>query len=510
MISMAGAPALAAHAVHVAARGAAAVPAAAPRPASNTVTLADFYNQPWWMILLKAVVIFLFLMLMTLFAIWAERRIIGRMQQRLGPNRAGPFGLLQSLMDGIKLPLKEDIVPRNVDKLLFWIAPAIAVIPAFISFAIIPFGPEVSIFGVRTPLQLTDLPVAVLLVLAMSSIGVYGIVLAGWASVSPYPLLGGLRSSAQVVSYEIAMALSFVAVFLYAGSLSTSAIVNAQASGNEFHLGGAPLHYPSWFAVLLFPSFVIYLITMVGETNRLPFDLPEGEGELVGGFHTEYSSLKFALFYLAEYINMTTVAALATTLFLGGWRAPWPVSVWPGANSGWWPLLWFLAKVLILLFGFVWLRGTLPRIRYDQLMAFGWKILIPASLAWILMIATIRVWRQHGGSTPVYIVGGAILGLLLLLAWAGDVAAEKRRAAAAPATETAAASGGAPGAVPASGAAASAPATVGAGTGGSGGFPVPPLDLPHYHGVGVAASPGGTPSDPDAVPRGTVKEVTGA
>ena len=500
MISMAGAPARAAHA---AARGVAAVPAAAPRPARNTVTLADFYNQPWWMILLKVVVVFLFLMVMTLFAIWAERRVIGRMQQRPGPNRAGPFGLLQSLMDGIKLPLKEDIVPGGVDKLLFWLAPAISVIPAFVSIAIIPFGPEVSIFGVQTPLQLTDLPVAVLLVLAMSSMGVYGIVLAGWASASPYSLLGGLRSSAQVVSYEIAMGLSFVAVFLYAGSLSTSAIVQAQAHGNEFHLGGVTLHYPSWFAVLLFPSFIIYVITMVGETNRLPFDLPEGEGELVGGFHTEYSSLKFALFYLAEYINMTTVAALATTLFFGGWRAPWPISVWAGANSGWWPLLWFLAKVLILLFFFVWLRGTLPRIRYDQLMALGWKVLIPASLAWILMIATIRVWRQHGGSTPVYIVGGAILGALLVLAWAGDVTAEKQRAAAAPPTEAAAA----PGTASASG---TASAASGAAAADSGGFPVPPLDLPHYHGIGVAASPGGTAADPAAVPRGTVKEVTGA
>jgi NADH-quinone oxidoreductase subunit H len=202
------------------------------------------------------------------------------------------------------------------------------------------------------------------------------------------------------------------------------------------------------------------------------------------------------------------VAALATTLFLGGWRAPWPISVWSGANSGWWGLLWFLAKVLILLFCFVWLRGTLPRIRYDQLMAFGWKVLIPASLAWILMIATIRVWRQHGGSAPVYIVGGAILGGLLLLAWAGDVAAERRRAAAAPATDTAAASEGASGA-PASATVAPAPATAGA-EAGAGGFPVPPLDLPHYHGVGVTAGPGGTPSDPEAVPRGAVKEVTGA
>src|SRR5499427_10892565 len=465
--------------------------ASAPPPPDPT--LASFYGQPWWMIVLKVVIIFVFLLLMALFLIWAERRVIGRMQQRPGPNRAGPFGILQSLMDGLKLPLKEDIVPRGVDKALFWLAPAIALIPAFISFAIIPFGPEVSIFGVRTPLQLADLPVGVLLVLAMSSIGVYGIVLAGWSSASPYSLLGGLRSSAQVISYEIAMALSFVAVFLYAGSLTTTAIVTAQAHGVPFHLFGVTFHFPSWFGVLLLPSFLIYLITMVGETNRLPFDLPEGEGELVGGYHTEYSSLKFALFFLAEYINMTTVAALATTLFLGGWRAPWPISVWSGANSGWWPLLWIVIKITLLLFGFVWLRGTLPRIRYDQLMAFGWKVLIPASLAWILMIATIRVWRQHGGSTPVYIVGGAILGALLLLAWMGDVAAEKRRAAAAPADS---------GAAPASGAATSAPATAGAEE-GTGGFPVPPLHLPHYHGVGVAASPGGTPSDPDTVPRGT-------
>jgi len=491
--------------------------------ASAPVTLASFLGQPWWMILLKVVAIFAFLMLMTLFAIWAERRIIGRMQQRPGPNRAGPFGLLQSLMDGLKLPLKEDIVPRHVDKLLFWIAPAISLIPAFISFAIIPFGPEVSIFGVRTPLQLADLPVAVLLVLAMSSMGVYGIVLAGWASTSPYSLLGGLRSSAQVVSYEIAMGLSFVAVFLYSGSLSTSAIVEKQAHGNPFHVAGVTLHYPSWFVVLLFPSFVIYVITMVGETNRLPFDLPEGEGELVGGFHTEYSSLKFALFYLAEYINMTTVAALATTLFLGGWRAPWPISVWAGANSGWWPLLWFLAKVLIGLFVFVWLRGTLPRIRYDQLMSLGWKVLIPGSLVWIMMIATIRVWRQQGGSPGVYIVGGAILAALLLLAWAGDVASERRRAAAAgpgPGAERAqaAAAGAQTGAsgteTGASGTETGdggAPTLLGRAAGGGAGFPVPPMDLPHYHGIGVEGqSAGATLRTPADATNGTVKEVTGA
>src|SRR6204780_3053536 len=361
-------------------------------------TLASFNDQTWWLVLLKVLVVFLFLMIMTLFAIWAERRVIGRMQQRPGPNRAGPFGLLQSLMDGIKLALKEDIVPRHVDKLLFVIAPALSVIPAFVSFAIIPFGPEVSIFHHHTPLQLADLPVAVLLVLAMSSIGVYGIVLAGWASGSPYSLLGALRSAAQVISYEIAMGLAFVAVFLYAGSLSTTAIVNAQQ------------HF--WYAWLLPVSFVVYLFTMVGETNRLPFDLPEGEGELVAGYHTEYSSMKFAMFYLAEYINMTTVSGLATTLFLGGWRAPWPLSLWSGANSGWWPVLWFVIKVFILLFGYIWLRGTLPRIRYDQLMAIGWKVLIPVSIVWILLIATVRAWRLDSHSTAPYVVFGFVIAPL--------------------------------------------------------------------------------------------------
>ena len=451
------------------------------------------------MIVLKVVVIFAFLMVLTLFAIWAERRIIGRMQQRPGPNRAGPFGLLQSLMDGLKLPLKEDIVPRGVDKLLFWLAPAIAVIPAFISFAIIPFGPEVSIFGVRTPLQLADLPVGVLLVLAMSSIGVYGIVLAGWSSGSPYSLLGGLRSSAQVISYEIAMALSFVAVFLYAGSLTTTQIVTAQAHGAPFHLFGVTLHAPSWFAVLLIPSFLIYLITMVGETNRLPFDLPEGEGELVGGFHTEYSSLKFALFYLAEYINVATVAALATTLFLGGWRAPWPITVWPDANTGWWPLLWFLAKVLILMFCFVWLRGTLPRIRYDQLMTFGWKVLIPVSLAWILMVATVRVALQHRHSTPVYIIAGR----------------DRRRSCCCwPGGATWPPSAAAPhgsGRHPQAGATPGHRARAGsASRRGGAGFPVPPLDLPHYHGVGVVVPTGGPRPGEGDTEAGTVKEVTGA
>jgi NADH-quinone oxidoreductase subunit H len=472
-----------------------------PARAATLPTLASFGHDTWWLVILKVAFIFIFLLLMTMFMIWAERRVIGRMQRRPGPNRAGPFGLLQPIVDAIKLPLKEDIIPLGVDKILFVLAPIISATPAFISFAIIPFGPEVSIFHHHTPLQLADLPVAVLLVLAMSSMGVYGIVLAGWASSSPYSLLGALRSSAQVISYEIAMGLSFVAVFLYSGSLSTTSIVSAQARGGTFHWLGAVLHYPSWFGVLLFPSFLIYLVTMVGETNRLPFDLPEGEGELVGGYHTEYASMKFAMFYLAEYINMTTVAGLAVTLFLGGWQAPWPLSVWAGANSGWWPMLWFLIKVLILLFGFIWLRGSLPRIRYDQLMAFGWKVLIPGSLVWIMMIATIRAWRRHGGSPALYLIGAFVLLLFLGLVWIWETGAERRRARLEGTDET-----GPAGAAP--------PLGTGAPTQAKG-FPVPPLDLPHYHGIGVTAAgqPEGAPSGRTLLDVGLPtngKEVTDA
>jgi NADH-quinone oxidoreductase subunit H len=244
----------------------------------------------------------------------------------------------------------------------------------------------VSIFGHKTPLQITDLPVAVLFILAMAAVGVYGIVLAGWSSQSPYPLLGALRSAAQVISYEVAMGLALAAVFLYAGSLSTSEIVTAQHS--------------LWYAVPLFPSFVMYLIAMVGETNRAPFDLPEAESELVAGFHTEYSSIKFAMFFLAEYVNMTTVSALATTLFLGGWRAPWPLSLIDNGvlNTGWWPVLWFLGKVFTLLFVYIWLRGTLPRLRYDQFMKLGWKVLIPSSLVWIMIVAAFRQLTNSGHS----------------------------------------------------------------------------------------------------------------
>lgn len=353
----------------------------------DPVDLSAFGRDPWWLILAKAIAIFAFLVLTVLAAILIERKVMGRMQHRPGPNRLGPFGILQSLADGIKLALKEGITPAGVDKPVYLLAPIIATIPAFLAFAVIPFGPEVSVFGTRTPLQLTDLPVAVLYILAITSIGVYGIVLAGWSSGSTYPLLGGLRSTAQVISYEVAMGLSFAAVFLYAGTMATSGIVAAQDG--------------TWYVFLLLPSFVVYTVSMVGETNRAPFDLPEAEGELVGGFHTEYSSLKFAMFMLAEYVNMTTVSALATTLFLGGWHAPWPISVWDGANTGWWPVIWFVAKVWCFMFSFIWLRATLPRLRYDQFMRFGWQLLIPTALAWVLVAGAVQAWALAGHGTTV-------------------------------------------------------------------------------------------------------------
>ncbi|MFF5230541.1 NADH-quinone oxidoreductase subunit NuoH [Dactylosporangium sp. NPDC000521] len=373
--------------------------------------LDQFGKDPWWLVLAKVVVIFAFLVVMTLFAIWYERKVVARMQVRPGPNRNGPFGLLQSLADGLKLAFKEDIMPRLADKVVFFFAPVISTICAFTAFSVIPFGPTVSIFGHHSPLQLTDIPVAVLLVLACSSMGIYGVVLGGWASGSTYPLLGGLRSSAQMISYEVAMGLSIVSVFLVSGTMSTSQIVERQAGNGTVDIGGWSADLPAWYGILLLPSFLIYFTSAVGETNRAPFDLPEAESELVGGFHTEYSSLKFALFFLAEYVNMVTVSGLCTTLFLGGWRAPWPISLWDGANQGWWPVLWFTIKVLLLLFVFVWLRGTLPRLRYDQFMRFGWKVLIPANLIWILSLAGIllTINTDSFSSTTKFVVSVAII-----------------------------------------------------------------------------------------------------
>ncbi len=365
--------------------------------------MTGFGHDPWWLVLGKALAIFVFLMLNVLVAILLERKILGWMQLRPGPNRVGPWGTLQSLADGIKLALKESITPGGIDKFVYFTAPVISTIPAFTAFAFIPFGPEVSVFGHRTPLQLTDLPVAVLFILGLSAIGVYGIVLGGWSSGSTYPLLGGVRSTAQIISYEVAMGLSFAAVFLYAGTMSTSQIVAAQD-----HV---------WYVFLLLPSFVVYLVSMVGETNRAPFDLPEAEGELVAGFHTEYSSLKFAMFYLAEYVNMTTVSALAATMFFGGWHAPWPLNTWDGANTGWWPLIWFTAKVWTFLFIYFWLRASLPRLRYDQFMALGWKLLIPVSLVWVMIAAIIRSLRDQGYQhwTPVLVVCSIVVAAALVL-----------------------------------------------------------------------------------------------
>ena len=388
------------------------------------MNVAGFGTDPFWLICLKTLGIFVLLVVIVLLTIWGERRVVSWMQSRIGPNRAGPAGLLQSLMDGIKLALKEEIIPRKVELGVYILAPILSAVPAFLTWAVIPLGPEVSIFGQRTMLQLTDFPVSVLYVLAIASIGIYGIVLAGWSSGSTYPLLGGLRSTAQMISYEIAMSLSFVAVFLYAGSMSTSEIVNAQTK--------------LWFILLLLPSFMIYTTAMVGEVNRAPFDLPEAEGELVGGFHTEYSSLKFAMFFLAEYINMVTVSALATTLFLGGWRAPWPISIWDGANEGWWPMLWFLGKVVTFIFVFIWLRGTLPRLRYDQFMRFGWKILIPISLAWIIVVAIARYNLGPDGSDVMKILVAVSFAVLILIV--ASYAAQIRRDRRAELAETAEAS----------------------------------------------------------------------
>jgi NADH-quinone oxidoreductase subunit H len=401
---------------------------------STQLPLTSFGHEPFWLTALKALFVFVLLVVLTLFTIVFERKVVSYMQQRLGPNRVGPRGYLQSLADGLKLALKEEIIPALADKPVYVLAPILSAVPAFLAFSVIPFGPTVSIAGHQTALQLTDLPVGVLFILCCSSLGVYGIVLAGWSSGSPYPLLGGLRSAAQVISYEVAMGLSFVAVFLYAGSLSTSEIVAAQQS--------------RWFIVTLPVSFLIYLVAMVGETNRAPFDLAEAESELVGGFHTEYSSLKFAMFFLAEYINIITVSALCTTLFLGGWRPPPFLSRVEVLSTGWFPMVWFLLKVVGFLFVFIWLRGTLPRLRYDQFMKLGWKILIPISLVWILVVASIRtLYNEVADTTSRLTYLGIGFGVLIVvfMFWPEREPVEEAELDLVPVSE--------------------------------GGFPVPPLDL---------------------------------
>jgi NADH-quinone oxidoreductase subunit H len=316
----------------------------------------------------KIVVVFGLMLLSVTYLTWVERKVIGDIQVRLGPMRVGPHGLLQPIADGLKLLFKEEIVPQAADRTLYLLAPAVALIPAFISFAVIPFGDQVRLFGRTIDLVITDVNIGLLYVFGVASLGVYGIVLGGWASNNKYALLGGLRASAQMISYELSLGLSVVGVVMLSQSLSLVEIVGAQAR--------------TWFIVLQPIGFLIFLICAVAETNRAPFDLPEAETELVAGFHVEYSSMKFAMYFMAEYANMITVSAMATTLFLGGWRGPWLP-----------PVVWFLVKLYLLIFLFIWLRGTLPRFRYDQLMRFGWKVLLPIALANIMVTAVFVALR---------------------------------------------------------------------------------------------------------------------
>ncbi len=379
----------------------------------NPLENAVFGADPWWIVLIKVVLLFVILLVWTIFNVWYERRLVAKMQHRLGPimNPTWAGGLGQAMADGAKLLLKEDFRPEGTDRIVYNLAPVLTGVAAFTSWSVIPFGGQVTMFGHVTHLQLTDLPVAVLFILASASIGIYGIVLAGWASNSTYSLLGGLRSSAQMISYEVAMGLSLVAVFLFAGSMSTSQIVEAQAA--PLMLGNVNTHLPGWYALLLFPSFIIYAIAMVGETNRAPFDLPEAESELVSGYITEYSGFRYALYFLAEYINMATVSAVATTLFLGGYHAPWPFNLIHALDNGWIGILWFVIKVQLLVSFFVWLRGTLPRFRYDQFMDLGWRWLIPISLVWLLLVATLKSAQSfHWFRSPIFL---GVLGVIVVV-----------------------------------------------------------------------------------------------
>ncbi len=351
-------------------------------------------------VLVKVVVAFVALLIAVLGMIWFERKVISDMQNRIGPNRAGPFGILQSLADGTKLLFKEDLIPERADRWVFRLAPFLSVVPAFGLFAIVPVGGNITIFGHTTELQVADPPIGILWMLVASAIAVYGVMLAGWSSGSKYPLLGGIRASAQMVSYEAALGLSIVAVVLITGSLHTSAIVASQ----DANLYG-PL--PTWNVLRLgVVPFLIFLVAITAELNRPPFDLAEAEQELVGGFHTEYSSFRFSLFFLAEFMNVVTMSAIMVTLFFGGPDGPAPHVVrWL------WPILWFLGKTIIFCYFYVWLRATLPRLRYDQLMELGWKVLIPGSLFWLLIIAGMLIDDRWGFA----IFGGGIVVSLLLI-----------------------------------------------------------------------------------------------
>lgn len=378
-------------------------------------------------VLLKVVVVFALLLVATMFMVWFERKVISDMQNRIGPNRAGPWGILQTLADGIKLFFKEDLLPEKAQRKVFILAPFLSFVPAFLLFAIIPIGGDfneggdgtVTLFGHETFLQLADPPVGVLFALAMSSVAVYGVMLAGWSSGSKYPLLGSVRASAQMVSYEAALGLSVAAVVLTTGTLSTHQMVVAQAADGP---GG---FLPNWNVLLTgIVPFVIMIIAGTAELNRPPFDLVEAEQELVGGFNTEYSSIRFALFFLAEFMNTVTMSALFVTLFLGGPAGPAPV------GPGWlWGIGWFALKLFCFLFMFVWFRATLPRVRYDQLMDLGWKVLIPLALGWFLLLGAINLAREEDWNLMVVVAGafGALTAGYLLLR--GAVAAGRQKVA---------------------------------------------------------------------------------
>ena len=331
---------------------------------------------------LKIIVILIGLLTIVAYAVWFERKLVAHIQSRWGPTRVGPHGLLQPLADAIKLLTKEDITPAGVFRIVYFLAPCLSLVTALLAFAVVPFGPIYQLEGVDL-FQISDLDIGVLFVLSVSSVGVYGIALAGWASNSKYSLLGGLRSSAQMISYELAIGLSVVGVLLLSGSLSLRNIVEAQAGT----LWGV---VPRWNVFPQFVGFVCFLTASIAETNRLPFDLPEAETELVAGYHTEYSSMKFAMFFMAEYANMVTTSCMATLLFFGGWHGP---LFGPPVVQAVLPFFWFSLKVFGFLFLYVWIRGTLPRFRYDQLMAFGWKVLVPASLGNLILTSLVLALR---------------------------------------------------------------------------------------------------------------------
>jgi NADH-quinone oxidoreductase subunit H len=361
----------------------------------------------------KTIAVFALLLVSVLLYVWFLRKVIAKMQNRVGPDRAGPFGLLQSLADGIKLFFKEQSEPSTADRRIFRIAPYLAIMPAFLAFSIVPIGGLVTIAGHETFLQLADLPFGILWLLAMSGLGLYGVLLAGWSSGSKYPLLGSVRASAQLLSYEAAFGLSIVAVLLHAGTLSTRGIANAQAWTNWHSF------VTDWYWSVAIVSFVIFVIAAVAETNHPPFDLVEAEQELVGGFHTEYTGIRFAIFFLAEFMNVITMSAIAVTLFLGGPSGP-ALGFLPaqGTVNVWiMPIFWFFLKLMVLLFGTVWLRASLPRLRYDQLMDLGWKWLIELAFLAVMVTGVVIVARDQGWNRWVAVpaaFGGAVLVLGLL------------------------------------------------------------------------------------------------